>query len=130
MNKASLSAVAPLVVNEKVVTITIAPDGTATIEPSTLRVEHGFDGVINWVIEHLDARFTEPPIEFEDDAIAVPPATRAKLAQLPWNNHNPSAEPISYPYSVNLLDGFRSLKPDPTVENDPPGYIREAQSRA
>jgi len=114
---------------EIAVNITIEND-VVNIDPPTVHVPYGFNGVINWVIQHQDARFKEPPILFEDRTIEVPPATQLKVAQVPWVNDNAAAEPQPYRYTVNLKDGPTRVKHDPTVENDPPGYIRKAQSRA
>jgi hypothetical protein len=129
MSNAVLPAAAALATEEIVVSITII-DNVVTIEPDPVHVPYGFDGVISWVIQHPDARFKEPPILFTDPSIAVPPTTQLKTAQVPWVNDNTTSEPKSYPYIANLLDGGKRRKHDPTVENDPPGYIRTAQSRA
>lgn len=128
MSNAVLSAAA-LATQEIVVNITITDD-VVNVEPNPVKVPPGFKGVITWVIEHPDARFKEPPIIFPDSTIAVPPTTQAKVAQVPWVNDNTTAEAVSYQYIANLKEGFKRMKHDPTVENDPPGFLREAQSRA
>ena len=128
MNRAGVPAAA--VVNQEIVVNITIQDGVVTIDPETVPVPHGFNGVITWVIEHPDARFKEPPIIFEDPTIAVPPATQLKIAQVPWVNDNQGSEPKQYRYLANLKDAFQRVKHDPTVENDPPGYRRDARSRA
>jgi hypothetical protein len=125
---AALSAVpAPVPaaeVQELVVTIQV-DDATGEVraDPSELHVPSGFRGYIRWRIDHPNAVFEETPIVFNDGPRTVPPPATEKTCHVWWENANGGSEATAYSYMTMLQHGLRHVNPDPTVENDPPGFV-------
>ena len=120
MYNAALSAVSTDTEAEMLVTITLdEASGVILFDPLVLKVPYGFRGYIRWRIDHPDAAFEDTPIVFYDGPRNVPPPPTAKTCHVWWENANPG----SYSYEAALQHGLRHVKPDPTVENEPPGFV-------
>jgi hypothetical protein len=128
MSKAALSAVSPIAEpEEKLVTLTINDaTGEVIADLDPLEIPFNFRGYIRWRIEHPTAAFAETPIVFTEGPRTVPPPATPKTCRVWWENANTGSAPVSYAYKAQLLDGLHFMKHDPTVENDPPGFTRNA----
>jgi hypothetical protein len=119
MSNRTLSAVSPTAELELLVIVNIdEATGEVRAEPTVLKVPYGFRGYIRWRIDHPDAKFEETPIVFTDGPRTVPPPATPKTCHVWWEN----AGAGSYSYETLLQHGLRHVKPDPTVENEPPGF--------
>ena len=120
----ALSAVTATEPQELLVTL-LVDDATneVTADPSVLRVPYGFRGYIRWRIDHPNAVFEETPIVFNDGPRTVPPPPTEKTCHVWWENANSGSEVDIYSYITQLQHGLRHVSPDPTVENDPPGFV-------
>jgi hypothetical protein len=124
MSNAALSAVSLTADPELLVTVTVDDETSEVlVDPPVLKVPYQFRGYIRWRIEHPNAAFQETPIVFSEGPRTVPPPATPKTCHVWWENANNGATPELYTYQTMLQHGLRRLKPDPTVQNEPPGFV-------